>query len=76
LANSLLHYLPTLRLFFAGGVSNDYRLSEELVQFRTNEGPWRILDESDIELHYRFNTEVGRWLRSYRLHANPHRKRT
>jgi hypothetical protein len=66
--------LPTLRLFFEGGVSNDYRLQEHCVEFRTNRGPWRILNESDIELHFRFNTEVARWLRSYTLNANPHRR--
>jgi hypothetical protein len=68
-----LSYLPTLRLFFDGGVFNDYRLNEHRVEFRTNKGRWRILDASDIELHFRFNTEVARWLRSYSLNANPHR---
>jgi hypothetical protein len=67
-------YLPTLRLFFDGGVSNDYRLQEHCVEFRAGRGPWRILDESDIELHFRFDTEVARWLRSYSLNANPYRR--
>ena len=58
-------YLPTLRLLFAGGVSNDYRLREHCVEFRTNEDPWRILDDSDLLIHYRFDTEVARWLQRY-----------
>lgn len=67
-------YLPTLRLFFDGGVCNDYRLRGDSVEFRTNQGPWRVLDESDISLHYRFNTEVGSWLRRHALEANPNGK--
>ena len=64
-------YLPTLRLFF-GGVSNDYRLRGDTVEFRTNKGPWRKLDESDLAIHFRFNTEVARWLRRLSLDANPY----
>ena len=59
-----LNYLPTLRLFFDYGVCNDYRLRERRVEFRINEGPWRILDDSDVAMHYRFNTEVAHWLHS------------
>ena len=68
-----VEYLPTLRLFFEGGVSNDYRLRGDLVEFRTNEGPWRLLDESDLATHFRFETEVARWLRRHFLETNPHR---
>lgn len=32
-----------LRLYFDGGVSNDYRLRENRVEFRVNKGPWRVL---------------------------------
>src|SRR5690348_15578863 len=60
-----LNYLPTLRLFFDDGVCNDYRLRERRVEFRINEGPWRILDDSDVAMHYRFNTEVAHWLHSH-----------
>lgn len=69
-----MHYLPTLRLFFEGGVSNDYRLREDCVEFRTGDGAWRILDESDIKLHYRFNTEVARWLSRYSLEGSSYRQ--
>jgi hypothetical protein len=69
-----VHYLPTLRLFFDGGVSNDYRMREHCVEFRTNEGPWRILDDSDVQLHFRFNTEVAQWLRRHSLEENPFAK--
>jgi hypothetical protein len=67
-----VEYLPTLRLFFDGGASNDYRLRDECVEFRPNEGHWRALDESDVELHFRFDTEVARWLRRHFVETNPH----
>ena len=68
-----MHYLPTLRLFFDGGVSNEYRLRDTVVEFRINKGSWRVLDRSDVQLHYRFDTEVARWLRRHQVEANPHR---
>jgi hypothetical protein len=60
-----MHYLPTLRLFFEGGVYNDYRLREGHVEFRPHQGEWRMLDDSDVQLHFRFNTPVSRWLREH-----------
>jgi hypothetical protein len=63
-------YLPTLRLFFAGGVCNDYRLREDCVELRTDRGTWRVLSDSDLELHFRFNTDVARWLRRFWLGAS------
>ena len=66
-----MHYLPTLRLFFPGGVCNEYRLRDGCVEFRWDQDRWRVLDESDIELHYRFDTEVSRWLRRHVLDSNP-----
>ena len=66
-----MHSLPTLRLFFGRGVANDYRLREHCVEFRTNEGPWRILSEEDIQLHYVLHTEVAKWL--MRESENAHR---
>jgi len=57
-----MDYFPTLILFFEGGVRNDYRLREGRVEFRINEGKWRILDDSELRLHFRFHTEVARWL--------------
>jgi len=70
-----VHYLPTLRLFFDGGVSNDYRLRDDRVEFRTNQGKWRTLDESDLLIHFRFDTEVARWLRRHAIEVNPHGRR-
>lgn len=70
-SKGLMQYLPTLRLFFESGVSNDYRLREGIVvEFRTNEGPWRTLDESELALHFRFNTEVARWLQRHSIEKN------
>lgn len=51
----------TLCLFF-GGVANEYRLRENRVEFRAGNESWCILSDSDIDLHYRFNTEVAQWL--------------
>lgn len=67
-----MHYLPTLRLFFDGDIRNEYRLRDPVVEFRINEGKWRVLDDSDVQLHYRFDTEVARWLRRHQMQANPH----
>jgi hypothetical protein len=61
----------TLRLQFPGGVSNDYRLRGTKLEFRQNEGTWRVLDESKIQMHFRFNTEVARWLQKEFLEKNP-----
>jgi hypothetical protein len=65
-------YLRTLRLFFGDGVSIDYRMNDHFVEFQPNGGRWRILSDSDIELHYRLNTEVAQWLRSNHMGADPH----
>jgi hypothetical protein len=70
-----VHYLPTLRLFFDGGVCNDYRLREDHVEFRTNEEAWRTVNDSDLQLHFRFNTEVSHWLRRHSIEANPHSRK-
>ncbi len=57
-------YLPTFRLRFPGGVFNEYRLREDRVEFRPDEGgEWRVLAREDIELHYVLHTEVAGWLR-------------
>jgi hypothetical protein len=66
-----MDYLPTLRLFFAGGVCNDYRLRQGRVEFRINEEKWLVLDESDLLLHFRFHTEVARWLVSHQTEVSP-----
>ena len=65
-------YLPTLRLFFPGGVYNDYRLRDGVLEFRVNGGSWRALDDSEVQLHYRFDTEVSRWVRRHLADANPY----
>jgi hypothetical protein len=57
-----MNYLPTLRLGFPGGVSNDYRLRENQVEFLTDEGTWRPLDQDDLKLHLMLHTEVAKWL--------------
>src|SRR5690348_15162795 len=62
-----VRYLPTLRLLFDGGALNDYRLNGDSVEFRTNEGPRRTLDDSDLAIHFRFDTEVARWLRRHSI---------
>lgn len=63
-------HLHSFRLF-CNGVSNEYRIQEDRIEFRINEGNWRILSDSEIELHYRFNTELARWLRANHFAAHP-----
>jgi hypothetical protein len=65
-----VHYLPTFRMFFAGGVYNDYRVLHGRVEFSANgNGEWRTLDDSDLQLHMRFKTPVSKWLRNLREHS-------
>jgi len=66
-----MSHLHILRLNFPGGVSNDYRLRGSRLEFRQNKGKWRVLDESEIQMHFRFNTEVARWLQKEFLEKNP-----
>lgn len=65
------NYLPTLRIFFPGGISNEYRLRNGAVEFRGDKGHWRVLDASDVELHYYLDTEVSRWFRRI-VDSNPY----
>ena len=63
-----MHYLPTLRVFFGEGRYNDYRVRAGGVEFMPHGGGgWRALDDSDMELHLRFNTAVGKWLREHSI---------
>lgn len=54
--------LPTLRLNFPSGDSNEYRIRQGFVEFRANHGAWRELSESDVQHHLVLNTEVAKWL--------------
>ena len=58
--------LPTLRLAFAGGDSNEYRVRQGCVEFRVNHKAWRVLTESDVRLHFVLSTEVAKWLQTRR----------
>jgi len=58
----LSNSLPSLCLTFSGGDSNEYRVRQGFVEFRSNHGAWRALDESDVQLHFVLNTEVAKWL--------------
>ena len=63
-----MQYLPTLRVFFSEGRYNDYRLRGDHVEFLPHGGGgWRALDDSDLQLHLRFNTAVGKWLREHSI---------
>lgn len=57
-----MEYLPTFRLSFPDGSSNEYRLRENQIEFLTSGGTWRILTDEDIQLHYVLHTEVAKWL--------------
>jgi hypothetical protein len=75
-----MQYLPTLRVFFSEGRYNDYRLRSGSVEFLPHDGSgWRALDDSDLQLHLRFNTAVGKWLREHSIakmlpRSRPHKK--
>ena len=57
----VMQYLPTLRVFFGAGRYNDYRLRGGAVEFLPHDGgEWRKLDDSDLQLHRRFNTPVAK----------------
>ena len=62
-----MKYVPSFRLFFPSGLYNDYRVWNRRVEFSSNEGEWRELDDSDIELHFRFKTPVSKWLREHNV---------
>jgi hypothetical protein len=55
-----------------GAPSNEYRIQENSVEFRTVDasgkpfstsmGGWRPLDDDEIELHFALHTPVAEWL--------------
>jgi len=51
--------LPSLHLAFAGGGFNEYRVRQGYVEFRANQGAWRLLEECDVEFHFVLHTEVA-----------------
>jgi hypothetical protein len=59
--------LPTLLLKFPGGDSNEYRIRQGSVEFRSNQGAWHVLSESDVRLHFVLSTEVAKWLQQRRV---------
>jgi hypothetical protein len=69
----LSNSLPSFRLNFPNGDFNEYRFRQGRVEFRANDGAWRLLDESDIRLHFVLRTDVAKWLR--RESANAYRTR-
>jgi len=66
----LAHSLPTFRLNFSGDDFNEYRLRQGCVEFRANNGVWRILEEDEVQLHYVLHTEVAKWLKGQSANAN------
>lgn len=57
-----MSYLPSFRLSFPDGNFNEYRLRENCLEFLTNDGTWRVLDDDDLQLHFILHTEVAKWL--------------
>jgi len=57
--------LPALHLTFSGGDFNEYRLRQGRVEFRANQGAWRVLYEEDVHLHFVLHTEVAKWLKEH-----------
>ena len=77
----MLPYLSTdlLRIPSENGSPiNEYRIHNSQIEFRAlvqrghpflhNEGSWKILDGTDLQLHFSLNTVVAQWLLG-RLHA-------
>ena len=54
--------LPAFRLTFAGKEFNEYRFRQGRVEFRSNRGAWRVLEDEDIQFHLVLHTEVAKWL--------------
>ena len=54
--------LPSFRLTFPGNEFNEYRFRQDRIEFRTNRGVWRVLEDEDIEFHLVLHTEVAKWL--------------
>ena len=65
--------LPSLHLTFPGDNFNEYRLRQGCVEFRANDGDWRLLDKADIRLHFVLHTDVAKWLRRESAEAGRHR---
>lgn len=61
-----------------GSPSNEYRISDGQIEFRAldaegkpfpySQGKWKILDASELQLHFALNTIVAQWL-TERLHT-------
>ena len=62
--------LPSLHLAFAGGGFNEYRVRQGYVEFRANQGAWRLLEECDVEFHFVLHTEVANWLQKNSTNGN------
>jgi hypothetical protein len=69
----VLSGLRSLRITSRDGTpSNEYRIRENSVEFRTvdakgkpyssNQGKWRVLDRDEIQLHFALRTPVANWL--------------
>jgi hypothetical protein len=68
----LSNSLPSLCLSFPDGDSNEYRLRQGCVEFRSKHGAWRVLDESDVQLHFVLHTDVALWLQTKSADGNDH----
>jgi hypothetical protein len=62
-------YLPTLRLEFPDTYT-DYRIVDDVVQFRVDGGEWRTLDQEDIRMHFVLRTPVASWIRGHTRELN------
>jgi hypothetical protein len=62
--------LPSLRLNFPSGDFNEYRFRQGCVEFRANDGAWRLLGDADIQFHLILHTEVAKWLKRQSANGN------
>ena len=54
--------LPKSRLNDGDGCFEEYRWRDYTVEFRANDGMWRVLEDQDIQFHFVLHTEVAKWL--------------
>jgi hypothetical protein len=64
-----------LHLNFADGASNEYRMREDKVEFRSGDGDWLTLQTADLRLHFMLHTEVATWLRKQSANAEIARRK-
>jgi hypothetical protein len=56
-----MSYLPSFRLSYPDGCFSEYRLRDKIVEFRTDAGRWRILEDADIQCCFALHNATDDW---------------